>query len=318
MPALVVGPNPALQRVLRFDALELGGVNRASGLDQYVGGKGQGAALALQLWAPEEAHAVAQFLGGESGRYVESALGAAGLSTITQQVGGPTRTCTTLLQGGTSTELIDPSDPVTEAELAGLTERCIAAMGAYGVVALCGTQPPGAECLYERLAFALAEPDRPLTPADRTAPLLLLDGFKAVDGVLDSGRLDVLKLNLDELVALTKLNTPAAAARHLLAGPAARLRRPGAVVAITDGPRPALLFQARRPTQYVSSQCSVVPHASKGRCRKHTACTPHAPTACTPHARRMHPPHAHRVHAACTHRMHTACTMHLRRRRPGV
>jgi sugar/nucleoside kinase (ribokinase family) len=62
--------------------------------------------------------------------------------------------------------------------------------------------------------------------------------------VLDSGRLDVLKLNLDELAALTKLNTPAAAARHLLAGPAARLRRPGAVVAVTDGPRPALLFQA--------------------------------------------------------------------------
>ena len=97
MVVLVVGPNPALQRVLRFDALEIGGVNRASGLDQYVGGKGQGAALALQLWAPEEVpHAVAQFLGGESGRYVESALAAAGLATITQQVAGPTRTCTTL------------------------------------------------------------------------------------------------------------------------------------------------------------------------------------------------------------------------------
>ena len=100
MVVLVVGPNPALQRVLRFDALEIGGVNRASGLDQYVGGKGQGAALALQLWAPEEGpHAVAQFLGGESGRYVESALAAAGLTTITQQVAGPTRTCTTLLHG---------------------------------------------------------------------------------------------------------------------------------------------------------------------------------------------------------------------------
>ena len=112
MVVLVVGPNPAVQRVLRFDALELGGVNRASGLDQYVGGKGQGAALALQLWVPEEGpHAVAQFLGGESGRYVESALAAAGLATITQQVAGPTRTCTTLLHdGGTNTELIDPCD----------------------------------------------------------------------------------------------------------------------------------------------------------------------------------------------------------------
>ena len=77
--------------------------------------------------------------------------------------------------------------------VAGLTERCVAAMGAYGVVALCGTQPPGAESLYERLALSLAhaEPARPLTAGERTTPLLLLDGFKAVEGVLDSGRLDV-------------------------------------------------------------------------------------------------------------------------------
>jgi fructose-1-phosphate kinase PfkB-like protein len=83
--------------------------------------------------------------------------------------------------GGTNTELIDPSDAVTEAEVAGLTERCTEAMGGYGVVALCGTQPPGAEGLYERLALSLAhtDPARPLTPGERAAPLLLLDGFKA-------------------------------------------------------------------------------------------------------------------------------------------
>ena len=58
---LAVGPNPALQRVLAFDQLALGGVNRASALTTYVGGKGQGAALAARLWAPDEEHAVAQF-----------------------------------------------------------------------------------------------------------------------------------------------------------------------------------------------------------------------------------------------------------------
>ena len=109
MVVLVVGPNPAVQRVLRFD-VEPGGVNRASGLDQYVGGKGQRPAGAAAR-APEEGpHAVAQFLGGESGRYVESALAAAGLATITQGVAGPTRTCTTLLRRRGNTELIDPSD----------------------------------------------------------------------------------------------------------------------------------------------------------------------------------------------------------------
>ena len=69
---------------------------------------------------------------------------------------------------------------MTEAEVAGLTERCTEAMGGCGVVALCGTQPPGAEGLYERLALSLAhtEPARPLTPGERASPMLLLDGFK--------------------------------------------------------------------------------------------------------------------------------------------
>ena len=140
---LAVGPNPALQRVLAFDQLALGGVNRASALTTYVGGKGQGAALAARLWAPDEEHAVAQFLGGDSGRYVETELGAAGLATITQPVSGPTRICTTLLHdGGVNTELIDPSDPVSAEELSAMAERIGDVMGSYGTVALCGTQPP--------------------------------------------------------------------------------------------------------------------------------------------------------------------------------
>jgi fructose-1-phosphate kinase PfkB-like protein len=240
---LAVGPNPALQRVLAFDQLALGGVNRASALTTYVGGKGQGAALAARLWAPDEEHAVAQFLGGDSGRYVETELGAAGLATITQPVSGPTRICTTLLHdGGVNTELIDPSDPVSAEELSAMAERIGDVMGSYGTVALCGTQPPGAEQLYEKLAAAMV---RAPAAAGAPEPLLLLDGFKQVEGVLGSGRLDVLKLNLDELKALTSRAEAREAASSLLHGSGARLTRPGAVLAVTDGPRPAYLFQGR-------------------------------------------------------------------------
>ena len=105
------------------------------------GGDG-GSMAATPLPQKQGPHAVAQFLGGESGRYVESALAAAGLATITQQVAGPTRTCTTLLHdGGSNTELIDPSDAVTEAEVAGLTAQCAEVMRGYGVIAMCGTRP---------------------------------------------------------------------------------------------------------------------------------------------------------------------------------
>ena len=63
---LAVGPNPAVQRVLSFPAaLTVGGVNRAASVEQYVGGKGQGVALALERWAPGSSR-LAQFLGGEA------------------------------------------------------------------------------------------------------------------------------------------------------------------------------------------------------------------------------------------------------------
>ena len=60
---LTVGPNAGLQKVLTFPTLEVGGVNRASHVTSYCGGKGQGAALALNIWEPGTA-AVASPVGG--------------------------------------------------------------------------------------------------------------------------------------------------------------------------------------------------------------------------------------------------------------
>ena len=93
---LTVGPNAGLQKVLTFPTLEVGGVNRASHVTSYCGGKGQGAALALNIWEPGSA-AVASFLGGDSGVFCEEVLTSAGLDTITEKVASTTRTCTTLL-----------------------------------------------------------------------------------------------------------------------------------------------------------------------------------------------------------------------------
>jgi len=250
MPAtlstLFVGPNPALQRVLCFQSLAVGEVNRAESLITYCGGKGQGAALASHRWAPDGRHAVAQFLGGDSGRFCEEQLTSAGLDTVTQHVFNPTRTCTTLINeaDGSNTELIDPSDPVSQAELDGLVDAISARLSDFSVVALCGTQPPGAETLYDCIAASLLQPPPgPVAAAGAREPILLLDGYKAVDGVLRSGRLDVLKINREEIIALTKQATVQAAAVSLLRGAKARLTRPNAVIAVTDGPRPAFLFR---------------------------------------------------------------------------
>lgn len=76
----------------------------------------------------------------------------------------------------------------------------------------------------------------------RENPILLLDGFKQVDRVLRSGRVDVLKLNVDEVKELTGTDFAIEEANKLLRGPKPLLRRKGALLALTDGPRPALLF----------------------------------------------------------------------------
>jgi sugar/nucleoside kinase (ribokinase family) len=56
----------------------------------------------------------------------------------------------------------------------------------------------------------------------------------------------VLKINRDELMTLTKQPTAHEAASLLLRGADARLTRPNAAIAVTDGPRPAMLFRRAR------------------------------------------------------------------------
>lgn len=234
---LAFGPNPALQKVLQFDGpLGLGGVNRATGQDQYVGGKGQGVALALHRWAPGSS-SIAHFLGGDTGTYVSDSMGQAGVHQLTQPCAAPTRVCTTLLDdGGRSTELIEPSGTISPAELDGLLTQ-LTVLDEYSGIAFCGTTPPGASALYAEAAARCGR-----------NTLLMVDAFKEADvrAVLDSGRVDVLKLNVDEVKVLTSAATADEAAASLLRGPEAPLRRPGALLALTDGPKSARCDRSKR------------------------------------------------------------------------
>ena len=65
-----------------------------------------------------------------------------------------------------------------------------------------------------------------------------------MEGVLSSGRLDVLKLNADELSSLTGEADVSRAARQLFQGVEAPLRRPGALLAVTNGSGDAMLYGA--------------------------------------------------------------------------
>ena len=120
----------------------------------------------------------------------------------------PTRTCTTLttLGDASQTELIDPSGSISETELEGLVQLTADYLNRHpvGGIAICGTTPPGAQDFYESVARLLLRQD--------SAAVLLLDSAKGVDGVLSSGRVDVLKINVDEAKALTQTSSAELAA----------------------------------------------------------------------------------------------------------
>jgi fructose-1-phosphate kinase PfkB-like protein len=137
--------------------------------------------------------------------------------------------------------LIDPSGAVAEAEVDGLLgkiEEQLVGGGTIGAVAFCGTTPPGAAGLYAAHCRQLSK------IAEAEDVLLLLDGHKQVEEVLASGRVDILKLNVDEVQALTSTSTPEEAAHAVLRAPNSLLTRPGALLALTDGSAPARLFAA--------------------------------------------------------------------------
>ena len=65
-PILVVGLNPAWQKILEFEVLEPGEVNRARSLVQLASGKGMNAAKVLRRLG-HEVHLL-QVLGGSNGQ----------------------------------------------------------------------------------------------------------------------------------------------------------------------------------------------------------------------------------------------------------
>lgn len=145
---LVVGPNPAWQKVFVFGEFRPGQVNRASQSLTMASGKGINAAKVLKRLGHEVS--VLQILGGINGRRVLEACARMGLASLHAEVPEETRMCVTLADGrGETSELIEPfrvSAPAVDALLALLPREA----DAFDAIALLGTVPPGAgEGLYD-------------------------------------------------------------------------------------------------------------------------------------------------------------------------
>jgi tagatose 6-phosphate kinase len=141
---MVVGLNPAWQKILEFDSLLTRKVNRARRLTELGSGKGLNAArvmrhLGHEVW-------LLQILGRTNGRRIVEFCKGEGIRSLACETGQETRTCVTLIDHarGTATELIEPisisAEPQVEERIVGLiTEPGLE----FDAVLYCGSVPDG-------------------------------------------------------------------------------------------------------------------------------------------------------------------------------
>jgi len=228
---LVIGANPALQKIMRFEtSWRKGEVNRASDYSVTLGGKGQNFAKAAMSLRVEPT--IVQFLGGSTGKAIESLLNEKGIISKSIWTDEPTRTCTTLIESEStsSTELIEPTARVSQAEVTHFVSLARKELNKndYAAIALCGTAPPGAEELCADLANLVAQ--------EYPSMIIYMDAYKSVESLLDS--VNILKINRRELQSLTDGETVEEKAAKKLFEKSHRLRH----LCVTDESNPAFLF----------------------------------------------------------------------------
>lgn len=190
---LILGLNPAWQRLFYVDKLQLGEVHRISKVEEYGSGKGINCGLVLHLLGgtPLMMH----FLGSEHGPRIFDEISAYGIQQAPVWIRETTHICTTIVSAGESTELIEPSPELTQSENDDFLQTLNDYWSSIQNVALCGTFPQG---------FDISQ----LETLDFTGKKIYVDAIDGIDSWLQKG-VELLKINLQEYCKLlSKLGIP--------------------------------------------------------------------------------------------------------------
>jgi len=234
-PVIAVGLNPAWQKTLVFEKLNFYEVNRAKSVSLMASGKGINFVRAAGFWGKADS-IVYQFAGGENGSKIVKYLDDEGLKHYSEKVVPETRVCTTCLclESGKMTELIEPSGTISPEESSSLLQALKTALPSSSGLALCGTYPPGiSEEFYKDAASATAGLGLPV----------MMDAWMKVSSVIGAGCVDILKINMEELFALTGRSDVETAFGECF-------RMPLKVIAVTAGPGNAYLGMAGKMWKY--------------------------------------------------------------------
>ena len=233
---IAAGFNPARQKVISFGKLVPGHVNRAASLEEFPSGKGINFCRAAICYGKAHPHLI-QFCGGNNGLFVDEQIRREGMDFYSVRTVAETRCCDTCidLATGEVTELIEPSYPATVQEVEEYIAHFKDALSSASAVAFCGTLPTGTDgSLYAKLAGITAASGIPL----------LVDAWRDVEDIFSSGAEIMLKINREELAALTEKETVKEGLQYLF-------NRWGiSKAAITDGPEQAYAFDGKEIAVY--------------------------------------------------------------------
>lgn len=196
---VVAGLTPAWQQILRFTKLELGEVNRAAEVLRCASGKVLNVCLALAA-LEAEARTICP-VGGPAREPFADEFSSLSASVEWITTSGSTRLCTTLLDEatGTTTELVENAEPLTEEELRAYRTAYMIAAASARTAVFTGSLPTGvatsfyrdlAELTPGRIVADVRGPELTELLAGPTKPFLVKPNreelAKTIGGPLDS------------------------------------------------------------------------------------------------------------------------------------
>ena len=153
---ICIGTTPTAQRTMFFDRLVPGEVNRAAAVFETASGKSINVALVLR--ALGEGAIASGFLGGPRGAFIRTRLDELGIRHHFITTAVPTRLCTTVIDraGGTTTELVEESLPLSEDDWQNMRRMVWQLLGLGSMLVLSGSLPPGAPQDFYRYCIEAA------------------------------------------------------------------------------------------------------------------------------------------------------------------
>jgi fructose-1-phosphate kinase PfkB-like protein len=156
--------------------------------------------MACEQYGQSDRVTLLQFVGGITGNFITQVLSEKNIHQVNIPTKKATRTCTTILDKyvGDMTELIEPTGLISNQERELLEKKAETLIyngkDTLQAIALCGTFPTGITgSTYARIARA--KPDH---------IILLLDAYKDVTEILSTGKVNIFKINHEELISLVR------------------------------------------------------------------------------------------------------------------